>query len=76
MKLFIWERVDHVTDRWHDDGGIVVVAADLDKAREEMHAHAIPVDCEAYRIDPDCVYQVADTDEPGVVAVFPNAGCC
>jgi hypothetical protein len=26
MKLFLFERLDRVTDRWHPEGGVVIVA--------------------------------------------------
>jgi len=76
VKLYVWKRVGHVIEGRHHKGGLVVVASNLDRAREEMSDCAIPVDCGAYDIDPDCVFQVADTDEPGVVALFTDRGRC
>ncbi len=77
MKIYIWEKVDRVTGNWHDDGGLVVFAEDLDKAREELRLYGVPKDCEAFDKDPDYVVPVADGayEEPGAI-VFPNAGCC
>lgn len=83
MRLFIWERVKHATNNWHTEGGLVVMAENLEKAREELHVYGVPVDCEAFASDPDYSYQIADPNEgttqaeqPGVVAVFPDSGCC
>jgi hypothetical protein len=32
MKLFIWHNVPHIFDGYHDDGGVVAIARDLDHA--------------------------------------------
>jgi len=83
MKLFIWERVDNATANWHHEGGLAVMAEDLEKAREELHGYGVPVDCSAFAQEPDYVYGILDPNEgtnmaekPGVVAVFPDSGCC
>lgn len=34
MRLFIWQRVDNLTYHYHPEGGLVVVAKDLERARE------------------------------------------
>ena len=34
MNVYIWQRVDHLTHNYHDEGGIVVIAHSLDRAKE------------------------------------------
>lgn len=72
MWLYIWENVDDVTDGWHyhHDGGVVVVAPDLESARA-----LLPEACGARTHDPDAMYRV-DGNPPPNVFLFPNAGCC
>lgn len=55
MWLYIWENVDDVTDGWHyhHDGGVVVVAPDLESARA-----LLPEACGARTHDPDAMYRV------------------
>jgi len=38
MKVFIWERVTNATNEYHSSGGLVVVAASLERARELIPA--------------------------------------
>lgn len=33
MKIFIWERVGNMSDNWHSEGGVVIVAKNLQEAR-------------------------------------------
>lgn len=34
MNIYIWQSVDELTTSYHSDGGCVVVAPSLDRARE------------------------------------------
>jgi hypothetical protein len=33
-NLYIWQKIDCITDRYHDEGGVAVIAKDEDEARE------------------------------------------
>lgn len=68
MTLFLWENVDDLTDRYHSDGGLVIVAKSLDRARELM-----PV---VRGIEPDKSFKLVGRAIQEEVTVFPNAGCC
>lgn len=78
MKAFVWKRLEKVTDNWHPEGGVLVIAQTLDKAQEMLAAanirdvseSALPapylemdIDTRAQNVDPQIV-------------VFPDAGCC
>lgn len=75
MKIFIWERVENLTDSYHHEGGLVIVAESLNDARA-LYLKEYPnmKDCEALEIDPDFSYSVI-SDEAKVF-LFPDAGCC
>lgn len=76
MRMFIWESVDGLTDNWHDGGAAVVVAPDLERARERLRATARkPEACEAFTTDPDRVFDLSGTPAEEVF-IFANAGCC
>ena len=34
MKMYIFEKLDNVSDRYHSNGGLMVVAKDLDDLKE------------------------------------------
>lgn len=85
MKLFIWKRVGGVTANWHDEGGVVVVAESVERARELLAKEpGVRVQesrdgdrCGAFDSDPDLVFEC----KPGeavdcAVILFPDAGCC
>jgi hypothetical protein len=72
MKLFIWERVAGVTDSWHDEGGLTVIAPTLERARELIENEC--QGCTADKMPPDLEICCDPSDEQ--VFVFPDAGCC
>jgi hypothetical protein len=72
MKVFVWERAEHVTNNWHTEGGLVVFAETEDRARELANAER---GCELKPEEsPDEVRDVAGGEEK--VFVMPDAGCC
>lgn len=75
--VFIWDEVDNLTHNWHDDGGLVVVAVDLAKARELIVDNGrIPASCTALTDPPDHTYPLKRGTYQDKVFVFPDAGCC
>lgn len=68
MKIYIWEYVKHLTDNWHHGGGCVVIAKNLEEARQKL-----PEKCEAQTTEPDFT---KDIDAEEMVFIFPDAGCC
>jgi hypothetical protein len=65
----------HLTGYYHHDGGVLAIAASLDRAKELITAEASaekPPDLEA---EPDLVADVSG-DTPERVIIFPDAGCC
>lgn len=73
MKLFIWDYVSNATGNYHDEGGIIVIAETLDRAREMIGAAKEREACEALTKDPDLT---RECEGPEHIAVHQDAGCC
>ena len=71
MKMFVWENVGNLTGNYHDGGGVVVIAADLEDARKQIKG-ACEKGCTALKDAPDFTANV-EADE-GKCFVFPDAG--
>lgn len=76
MKLFIFQYLAPISDRYHSDGGVVCVAQDLVAARELIKKHMAQfTDEEPTPIeDPTAEYAVVAEEQK--LFIFPNAGCC
>ena len=74
MNVYVFDYIGRLTDRWHPEGGLVIVAQDEDRAREliEQDRETI-VDDEEWR--EVVVYPTSDDAEERVYK-FPDAGCC
>lgn len=71
MKVFIWEQIENATSSYHPEGGVVVIAATVERAKELATARGANfMDTEL----PDLV--VETTCEVERAFIFPNAGCC
>jgi hypothetical protein len=70
MKVFVWKRIEQASSNWHSEGGLVVFADTLERARElakEKKAH--PAEDEL----PDTVRECEGGE---AVFIMPDAGCC
>lgn len=75
MKIFIWQCAGGVTENYHDEGGVVVLAPSLEEARKLLPGaigDGITPECSAYTEEPD---HVLDVDAPFAIT-FKDAGCC
>jgi hypothetical protein len=73
MKVFVWNDIQTLTQNYHSDGGLVVFAEDLERAKALAITHGVVFS------DDEVPCDIRDVDSPdGVEAVylFPNAGCC
>lgn len=73
MKLFMWDRVGRASGSYHDEGGIVVIAETLARAREMISADKARVNCEALTVEPDLI---RECEGPEHLSVHEDAGCC
>ena len=87
MKLFLFERIDDLTGRYHQEGGLAIVATNKDRAREMFDAHANEVWSVNEMFRPKVkpviteqewesaiVYDVGNEEERMII--FPDSGCC
>ena len=70
MKVFIWQRINHATDNYHPEGGVVVIAGDLDRAVRLAADKGAIIDKM-----PDRTLDVHDNASEEVF-IFQDAGCC
>lgn len=73
MKLFMWDCVRRATGSYHDEGGIIVIAETLERAREMVAADKERVNCEALTTNPDLI---RECEGPEHIAIHQDAGCC
>lgn len=80
MKLYLFKRIEQLSDSWHQEGGLVIVANDLEHAKSLIanEEYIKPTDAEwveaiVYPLD------TSNDSDPHiwpVVYTFPDAGCC
>lgn len=83
MKMQVWKSVEGLTDRWHDDAGLVVVSDRTPKVVliESLLNESVlvrealgPVYEKLDLSNPDLVLETDSTEEH--LYIFPDAGCC
>lgn len=72
MQVFIWTDLPQVSDRYHSEGGVVVIAENEDLARELANKE------EGCNISSEQkpTYSCETTNGKQQVFIFPDAGCC
>ena len=70
MKIYIWERANHVSDAYHSEGGAVAIAETENNARKQLNEISGCKIEENEKAD-----HVLDLSEKAAF-VFPDAGCC
>lgn len=81
MNVYVWDYLKRMSDSYHDDGGVVVVAESVEKAREllrtkDEHGYTpVPGDSDVFDREPEVTYPTAG-EVAARVFTFPNAGCC
>ncbi len=73
-KMFVWEVVDGLTSNYHDGGGVMVIADNLDVARQLLKENVTSNKSEVFTREPD--YSTSVGSEEDKVFIFPDAGCC
>lgn len=89
MKIIILKDVGNLTGRWHGGGGLVVIAKDLERAKEMFKRDDVSEawrkfdDYDKYYIQPTeeeweeaIIYDLKDDNAEEKYYVFPDAGCC
>jgi len=72
MKVFVWERIDNATNKYHPEGGLVIFAETEVRARELAN---MKEGCELSPAEfPNDVREVVGGEEK--VYIMQDAGCC
>lgn len=72
MKVFVWERIQKVSNAWHPEGGLVVFADTENRARELANQEE---GCKLRPEEkPDEIREVLGGEEK--VFTMLDAGCC
>lgn len=83
MKLFLFPDLDKVSNRYHSNGGVVVLARSREHAEQLCAEHVdetgwesepCPIVLDWTQVREWDVHQ--EDDEQGHVWVMPDAGCC
>ena len=72
MKMFIWKRINKVSDNWHPEGGLVIIAKDEEEARYLANTTIAVILEESEKVDFSCDIIC----EKQQIFTFPDAGCC
>lgn len=74
MNVYVFEYIDQVSDNYHSEGGLMVVAQSVERAQELIDAESnVEVTSEEWA--EVIVIKAADTEQERLI-VFPDAGCC
>ncbi len=75
MKIFIFEEVEELTDRYHPGGALVVIAENETEARELIKTDQnIKLSKEEW--EEVIIYNLKDETVLSRMFIFPDAGCC
>lgn len=74
MKIYIFEQIDQVSGNYHSGGGLVIIAKDIEHAKEIIlvDKEIQPTDEEWAKVES---YDLAENVEPKFWTM-PDAGCC
>lgn len=74
MKIYVWDDVDGITSKYHDGGGVLIIAATLERAIAMLH-ETCPDGYQGTDESLRTSVRVVDPNKESI-SVFPNAGCC
>lgn len=71
MKAFIWHEIKSVSDNYHQEGSVLIIAESIERARQLAFDDG---NISGVDSDPDFIFDANNYEEK--VVAFPNAGCC
>lgn len=82
MKIFLWPRLEKVSNSWHSGGGLLVIADSFERAKELIAAANEKEKSDYFKDDAieipssvEMVFEIVGEHEESVMT-FPDAGCC
>lgn len=85
MQIFIFQKVEKLTENYHTDGALVIVAEDLNAAltmaKEQKSPYtwkdeSYPIKLTEEEIANVIFYDLALPNVQPALFIFPDAGCC
>ena len=74
MNMYVWEDIQELTDNYHSDGGLVVLASSEARARELAIERGVKFgQNDVPDVYPLCACSATEEER---VYLFPDAGCC
>ena len=74
MFVFIWERLAHVSEYYHAEGGLAVIADSIERAKSLAADNGVVFNPD---IDTSVIaYELSNATVHEKVFIFPDAGCC
>jgi hypothetical protein len=76
MKIFVFNYIAELTDRYHSGGGMAIIAKDISSAKEYILGYpdiTPPTDDDWDEVD---AFDLVDPNAKPCLWVFPDAGCC
>lgn len=74
MKIFIFSRIDKCSYNYHSEGGLVIIAHDVDSAKELISTNDSIIITDEEWNDVE-IFELAEKVSERCW-VFPDAGCC
>lgn len=74
MKMFVFQYLNQVSDNYHPEGGLAVIAKDKEHVKELIKNEEY-IEITYNEWDDVITYDLAGDVEPRIF-VFPDAGCC
>jgi len=78
MNIYVFNYVDKLTYRYHEGGGLVVIAKDrehVERLTKEATTNSANILLKDEEWEEVIIYPTEEDAEPRVF-VFPDAGCC
>ncbi len=72
--MFVWDSVGGLTNNYHDGGGTVVIADNLEVARQLLVKNGVAEASDVHTQAPNYTASVVSDEDK--VFIFPDAGCC
>lgn len=80
MKLFVWDRIKKVSDEYHEDGGLLIIAESEKRARQMAKEYVTyfyktiiyPIDLKEH----EKPTLIRECEGPEFIITFPDSGCC
>lgn len=81
MKIFVWDSLEVISERYHSGGGLLIVSESMESARTEWSDYAAKNNVGSYdghkpsELGEPSHQWSTDATERKII-VFPDAGCC